>query len=595
MMKNVLQRLVMLAALFLTMGCFSACTNIDVDTEDGLMNALVKRERLDKAIPKITSIMSNPQKIAPYIDVLTEMYMKGSAFDRDVITALAQAGDPKADKAFEKAAASTDPKQVMQAAFGVKKTHNADIQKKLLDRWADMKNPEIKRVILDTGTTIKSDAIAGKAKEILSGSFDDTPYALLRASCNVLAFQQDPSAADTLVIALFHMDQAGHSLTNDCTKALLALGKETVTPLLIKAYNLENAELNKFIDEHPDTMTYDTVRNNMANDLAIMRASEGVKPMLDFIGNTKQIPIPGTLVMKPSGDPAWIQWASLVGASSQASFFAVNDIGLAGNEADAKRIFMDILNWTDAYKAKFKNAIKLTGTTNIEVSQRVNAFRVMRENGLITPEETLAFINGLKGDEFKDEATLRHYARASIATDMITYIAVTAKSGEVKTLWQAFSDMKAADGIFYLPEEEANNPRSNHPNINISKRIEDVLPAFELADTCDASAPCYAKAVFNADGSVNDSKESNYQRIRAVYEFGNTGEHEYFDSICKLYRTFDMFGQVYATKALAKLGTKEDIPAIENLIQELAKSMNQIAYQSAKPNLENLIITLRNK
>ena len=595
MIKNVLQRMVMLAALFITMGCFSACTNMDVDTDEGLMNALVKREKLDKAIPKITGIMSNPEKIAPYIDVLTEMYMKGSAFDRDVITALAQAGDPKADKAFEKAASSTDPKQVMQAAYGIKKTLNANIQKKLLDRWEELKNPEVKRVILDTGTTIKSDAIAGKAKELLSGNFDDTPYALLRASCNVLAFQQDPSTADTLVVALFHMDQAGHSLTTDCTKALLSLGKEKVTPILITAYKLENKDLNKFIDEHPDTMTSDTVRNNMANDLAILRATEGVKPMLDVISNTKQIPIPGTLVMKPSGDPAWTQWASLVGASSQASFFAINDIGVAGNEEEAKRIFTEIFKWTDAYQSKFKNAIKLTGTTNIEVSQRVNAFRVLRENGLLSSEETLAFVEMLKGEEFKDEHMFRHYARSSIATDMITYLAVTAKSGEIKTIWQAFSDMKAPDGVFYLPEEEANNPKSNHANVNISKRIDDVLPAFELADTCDASAPCYAKAVFNADGTVNDSKESNYQRIRAVYEFGSTGEHEYFDTICKLYHTFDMFGQIYATNALAKLGTKDDIPKIEALIKELAKSMNQISYQSAKPNLENLIFTLRNK
>lgn len=594
MKKIVFQRMILPAALIAALGYFSGCTNLDVDTDDGLRNALVKREKLDKAIPKITGMASRPEKIGPYIDILNDMYLKGSGFDRDVITALAQAGDPRSDKAFEKAAKSQDRKQVMQAAFGIKKTKNADIQKQLLDRWDEIRAPEAQRVILDTGTVIKSDAIAGKAKEILSGNYEDTPYALLRTSCQVLAHQQDPSAAETLVVALFYMDQVGHSLTTDCTKALLSLGKETALPVLLKAYQLENADLNKFIAEHPDTMTLDTVRNNMANDLAILRAKEAVKPMLDFIGNTKQIAIPGTLVLKASGDPAWVQWASLVGASSQSSFFAVNDIGVAGHEADAKRIFTEIFNWTEPYQAKFKNAIKLTGTTNIEVSQRVNAFRVLRENGLITSEETLSLIQMLKGEEFKDESMFRHYARSSIATDMITYIAVTAKGGEIKTLWQAFSDMKAQDGVFYLPEEEASNPKSNHANVNIFKRIEDVLPAFELADTCDTSAPCYAKAVVKQDGTVNE-KASNYERIRAVYEFGATGDHEYFETVCNLYQSFDMFGQIYATNALAKLGTKEDVPRIEELIKTLSKSMSQIAYQSAKPNLENLIVTLNNK
>lgn len=594
MNKSIFQRIVLPAAFIASLGCVSACTNTDVDTDEGLMNALVKREKLDKAMPKITGMMSNSEKIAPYIDVLTEMYIKGTGFDRDVITALAHAGDPKASKAFEKAAASIDNKQVMQAAYGVKKTKNADIQKKLLARWDELKNPETRRVILDTGTTIKSDEVTAKAKEILSGNFDDTPYALLRASCNVLAYQQDPSTVDTLIVALFHMDQQGHSLTTDCTKALLSLGKKTAVPALIKAYKLENAELNTFIDKHPETMTTDTVRNNTAADLAVLRATEAVGPMLEVISNTKQIPIPGTLVMKPSGDPAWMQWAALVGASSQASFYAVNDIGVSGHEADAKRIFTDIYNWTEAYQTKFKNAIKLTGTTNIEISQRVNAFRVLRENGLIDSNETLAMIEKLKGDEFKDERTLRNYARSSIATDMITYIAVTAQGGEIKTLWQAFADMKVEDGPLFCPEEELNNPKSIHPNVNISKRIEDVLPAFELADTCDKSAPCYSKAVLNQDGTVND-KASNYERIRAVYEFGASGEHEYFETVCTLYKSFDMFGQIYATNALAKLGTKDDIPRIEELIDTLSKSMSQIAYQSAKPNLENLIFTLQNK
>lgn len=589
MKKSSILRFLTTAALVASVGSLTACTSIDVDTDEGLMKALVKREKLDKAIPKISALMSTPEKIAPYIDVLVSLYIDGSGFDREVITALAQAGDPRADKAFEKAASSNDTKQVMQAAYGIKKTKNAAIQATLLKNFDAYINPEVRRVILDTGTTIKSEAIAAKAKEILNGNLDETPYSLLRASCNVLEFQEDPSAASTLVVSLFHMDGVGHSLTTDCTKALMALGKDVAEPLLLQAYKLENKGLNAYVEKHPNTLTSDTIRNNMANDLALFRSKKAVEPMLNFIGDTKTIPIPGTLVIRAADDPAWVAWASLVGAASQASFFALNDIGVRGNE-DAKRIFTDIFNWTQPYQDKFKNAIKLTGTTNIEVSQRVNAFRVLRENGLISTDETLTMINSLKGEEFKDEKRLRNWARASIGTDMVTYIAVTAKAGELKTLWQAFSDMKTnADGEFFVPPQESpDTAKVAHFNDNVSKRIDDVRGAFELAEKCDTQASCY-------DKSLSNENLTNFERIRIVYELGASGQHDYFETICGIYKSFDMFGQIYATNALANLGTADDIPRIEQLSKDLEREMSQINYRSAKPNLENLIFILKNK
>jgi len=588
MKKTSILRFLTTAAALTTLGTMSACTSIDVDTDEGLAKALVKREKLDKAIPKVSSMMSSPEKMEPYIDSLVDLYVTGSGFDREVITALAQSGDARADKAFEKAASSKDTKQVMQAAYGIKKTKNVQIQQKLLSDFDKFVNPEVKRVILDTGTTIKSEAITKKAMDILQGDLDNTPYSLLRASCNVLQFQQDPAAVDTLMVALFHMDGVGHSLTTDCTKALLALGKDVAVPVLLKAYKLENKEIAALVDKHPDTLTFDTVRNNAANDLALFRAKEAVGPMLSVVGDTKVIPIPGTLVIRPAEDPAWIQWSSLVGAASQASFFALNDIGVSGNE-EAKRIFTDIFNWTQPYQDKFKNAIKLTGTTNIEVSQRVNAFRVLRENGLINTEETLTMINSLKGEEFKDDKHFRNYARSSIGTDMITYIAVTAKAGEVKTLWKVFNDMKTEEGgEFYVPPAADDAPKAPHYNDNIAKRIDDVRAAFELADTCDVQASCY-------NTSLTKKDLTNFERIRIVYELGASNDHEYFETICGIYKTFDMFGQIYATKALANLGTKEDIPRIQALIKTLSKEMSQINYTSAKPNLENLIVILENK
>ncbi len=586
MKKSSVLRFLSTAALLASVGCMStACTSIDVDTDEGLMKALTKREKLDKAIPKIQSYMSSPEKMAPYVDVLVDMYVQGTGFDREVIQALAQSGDKRADVAFKKASTSTDPKQVIQAAYGVKKTGNAEVINTLVNNYDKFINSEIQRVILDIGTSIPNENLAAKAKSILAGDRDETLYALLRTSCNVLEFQKDASAVDTLMVALFHMDGSGRSLQTDCTRALLALGKEVAEPVLLNAYKLENKELNDYIVKHPDTLTTDTVRNNTANALALFRSKKAIEPMLAFVGDTKPIPVPGTLVIKAAGDPAWVQWASLVGASSQTSFFALNDIGINGNE-DAKRIFTDIFNWTSPYQAKFKNAIKLTGTTNIEVSQRVNAFRVLRENGLISTDETLAMIEKLKGDEFKDERTLRNWARASIGTDMVTYIAVTAKAGELKTLWQAFSDMQSAE--FAVPEVEEGAAKVPNANDNVYARINDVKPAFELAETCDTSAPCYAKALDNKD-------ITNYERIRAVYELGASGQHDYFETICELYKTFDMFGQIYATNALANLGTKDDIPRIKELSKTLSREMSQIHYQSAKPNLENLVTILENK
>lgn len=579
------KRFIGLAAIGMGLGFMTACSPIDVDTEDGLMKAIVTRQKLDKAIPKAFSLVSRPEAFEPYAKALVKLYLDGSPFDRDVITILATSGLEVADPAFKKAAESNDYKQVLQAAYGVKATKNAEIQKLLLKQYDKHINPEVKRVILETGTSIKNPEITAKALKILNGDLDDTPFALLRTSCQVLEHQKDPSAIDTLIVVMFHQDGVGRSLTPDCSKALISLGKEATTPALLTAYKLENEKLQAYVASHPDTLTNDTVRNNTASALATFRSTEAIPAMLDYVGSTRPIPVPGTLAIRPAGDQAWMMWATLVGAASQNSIFAINDIGVQDNE-EAKEIFRNIFMWTDAYQQKFKNPIELTGTTNIEVSQRINAFRVLRENNLLSQDELTEFINVLKGEEFEDERSFRNYARASMATDMITYLAITARAGETRSVWQVFSDMKAKE--FNIPEPEDDAPKAPHPNDPIVARIDDVRAAFALAEQCDSSAACYAK-------ELEKDSLSNYERIKAVYELGLTGNHEYFEKICGVYKTFDLFGQIYATKALANLGTKEDIARIEALNQSLAREMSQIHYKSAKTNLENLVITLANK
>lgn len=579
------KRFIGLAAIGASLGLMAACSPVDVDTEDGLMKAIVTRQKLDRAIPKAFSLVSQPEAFEPFAKELVKLYLEGSPFDRDVITILAASGLAEADPAFMKAAQSDDYKQVLQAAYGVKETKNAEIQKLLLAQFDKHINPEVKRVILDTGTTIKNPDVTAKAVSILNGNLDDTPFALLRTSCQVLGYQKDPSTIDTLIVVMFHQDGVGRSLTPDCSKALMSLGKEITTPALLEAYSLKNEQIQAYVASHPDTLTDDTVRNNTAAALATFRSVEAIPAMLEYVGSTKPIPVPGTLAIRPAGDQAWNMWATLVGAASQNSIFAINDIGVKDN-AEAKEIFKNIYLWTDAYKRKFKNPIELTGTSNIEVSQRINAFRVLRENNLITPEELTQLIDVLKGEEFEDTRTFRNYARASMATDMITYLAITARAGETRSVWQVFSDMKAKE--FNIPEPEADTPPAPHPNDPIVARIDAVRPAFAMAEQCDSSAACYAK-------ELEKDSLSNYERIKAVYELGLTGDHQYFEKICDVYKSFDLFGQIYATKALANLGTKEDVPRIEALKKSLARDMSQLHYQSAKPNLENLVITLANK
>ena len=570
----------------------TACNSIDVNTDEGLREAISKRENLDKAIPKVSGMLTRPEKLKEFVPELVDLYMSdNSAFDREVIQALAVTGDSRANQAFMRAAKSDDNKQVMDAARGVKLTGDPNVMSQLLSIYDKQIDPEVKRVILEIGTAVKGQELSDLAQKILNGNVDETPFNLLRTSCDVLAFQQDTKAVDTLMRVVYHQDGVGRTLTANCTRALLALPKDVVAPVLLKAYKLENKELMAYVDKHPDTLTPESIRNNTVNALALYRYTEAIEPILDYVGNTRTIPVPGTLAIRPADDPAWQMWASLVGVAAQSSLFALNDIGIKDNpnSARAKQILMDIFNWTVPYKSKFKNAIELTGTTNIEVSQRVNAFRTLRENDLISTDEVLKMIESLKGEEFQDERKWRPFARASIATDMITYCAVTSKEGDLGKIWKAFNDMKAKDAEFYVPvNEDPDAPKVQHYNDSISQRIDDVKSAFEMADAANLNPEKYAEYLKRDD-------LTGYQLAKVMYELGLSNDHKYFETICDNYKRLDVFGQLYGTKALAQLGTKADVPAIEALIKKLAIEMNQIQYIAAKPNLEGLITTLNNK
>ena len=592
----------------------TACSSIDVSTDEGIKEAITKREGLDKAIPKISGMLTKPDKLKEFVPELVDLYMSdNNAFDREVIQALAVTGDPRANQAFMRAAKSDDDKQVMDAARGVRLTADPSVMSELLQIYSKQINPEVKRVILEIGMSVKAQELSDLAQKVLNGNVDETPFNLLRTSCDVLAYQKDVKAVDTLMRVVYHQDGVGRTLTANCTRALLALPRDVVAPVLLKAYKLENTDLMAYVDKHPDTLTPESIRNNTVNALALYRYQEAVEPILDYIGNTRTIPVPGTLAIRPADDPAWQMWASLVGVAAQSSLFALNDLGIKDNPR-AKQILMDIFNWTTAYKAKFKNAIELTGTTNIEVSQRVNAFRILRENDLITTDEVVKMIETLKGEEFQDQKKWRPFARASIATDMITYCAVTSKPGDHDKIWRAFKEMKepCADenacygyeddngnkvagnmelcaGEFCVPaQSNTEKAKADHYNDAISQRIEDVEAAFNLADTANLNPEKYSEI-------LKQENLSGYELAKIMYELGLSNDHKYFDQICDNYKRLDVFGQLYGTKALAQLGTKADVPKIEELIKTLASDMNQIQYLTAKPNLEGLITTLNCK
>ena len=632
-MKNRgIQRYIGLGIIAAAWVMMTGCGQIDVGTDEGLHEALQSGEKLDKAIPKIQGMMTNQEHLKEFVPDLVALYKRGSSFDREVIEALSSTSDSRADEAFEHClnteGNSKDDKQLMRAAIGIKNTGNAGLQKKLISIYGKQINPEVQRVILETGLAIKNKEITNLATNVLTENIEDTPFNLLRTSCDVLAYQKDNSTVDTLMRVVYHQDYVGRTLTTNCTRALLSLDRDVVAPVLLTAYKLENPALMDYVAKHPDTLTPESIRNNTANALALYRYEEAVPAMLDYLGNTKTIAVPGTLAIRPPSDPAWQMWASLVGVASQSTLFALNDIGVRNYKDRAKPMLTDIFHWTIPYQEKFKNAIDLTGTTNIEVSMRVNAFRTLRENDLITRDDVIEMIKTLKGEEFQDERKFRPWARASIGTDMVTYSAITARKGDLDTIWAEFNKLR--DEEFKVPvPDDPDAPKVPHYNDSVSNRIDDTKPAFQLAEECDTSAECYANA-------LKDKAINNYSRLKAIYEIGLSGEESCgqvemkvkekveapapaegegnakhaepqtiektvkkdvtcFELICLEYKNLDVVGQLYGTKALVQLGSKKDVERIKALNKELSRSMNQIQYQTAKTQLEGLVTTLENK
>ncbi len=566
-----------------------ACNAYDVETEKGMKAALSEKKHLDKAMAKLASLSSTPDEIKPYGAELSALYLVGSSYDREVIQILASLGDTAYDEAYLKAANSDDFKQVQSAALAAKNSESDAVIETLLSKFDTTRDPDTKRLLMEAGLTKKDAGLAKKATELLLGDLERTPIGLLRTSCNVLAYQRDPESAEASLRGIFFADDAGRSIATECAKALTSLGKDVAGPILVEVFKLENEKLNAYVDQHPDRLTPDTLRFHAAVNLAKLRYAEGVDVMLDFLQDMKPIVAPGALVLKPIDDSAWINWGALVGTASQEIIFAINDIGVQGNERAAE-VLMNIYAWGPEIAKKYKKPIDLTGSFNIEISLRVNSVRVLLENDLLTPERYNTILEALKDPSFEQNRGFRPAARASLVTDLITYMAIASKPAQLESVWGYFDKLR---------EKELQNPATEkHPAPNLEdpydfkpvvKRIADTKSTFELADECGDTAACYEQVLEKKD------EGSYYPRIKAAYEIGKINDHKYFAPLLKNYAEYDAYGQMFVTSALAAIGTKDDIPAVIELREKLRKDLAPQIFASAQTYLDSLVIILENK
>ncbi len=565
--------------------CFLAhagCDTIDLNTDEGIKKALTRKEKLNEAMKEIKSLSSDRARLATFGPELAALYVDGSNFDREVLGYLTAIADIKYKDAYLKAAKSEDSKQLLQAASVISTLKIEEAVPDLIQAYDKARDHDLRRAIMEVGLSVPSKDMAKLAHELLRDKGpDDVPIANLRLACRVLDFQVMPEAAPVLIKAVFYADAVGRNIAEDCSAAVLALGRPVI-PDLLAAFKLEDEDLNRFISRNQDRMTPESVVLAAATMLGKLRAIEGREALLTWLADPTPIRPPAALAMKSHADPAWMEWAALIGQTTQEVIFSLNDIGVEGDE-NAKKVLLDIYRWVEPYPTKYQRPIDLTGMNMIEISARVNAARVLAENGFLDDETLKGLLNVLKDPSFNDDRKLRPAARAALAQDLVTYLAITSRPGWTESVWTFFDEM-------------AKNELAEKPDAKIKydlepsrQRIADMKSTYELADDCQDSAACFLN-------SLDDlSPENNYRRIKAVYEIGRSGRHDYFDIVLKGYEHFDAFGLIFATDALARLGLPEDITKVENEIERLSQSRDAQYFMLLRNYLNPLRATLRAK
>ncbi|OIP44421.1 MAG: hypothetical protein AUK47_00945 [Deltaproteobacteria bacterium CG2_30_63_29] len=568
-----------LGAVVATSGCEE---EIDVTTEAGLKRALEKKEKLGDAMNELKG--KSVDDLKAYGKELAKLYIDGSDHDVEVFRYLAQLKDAEYKDAYIKGLKSSDATTVKQAAGLIGELEIAEAVPDLIAVYHSTVDQDLRLSIITIGSEVKNEELSKLAADLLAEKGpDDVPIANLRYACRALEFQGDPKTTATLLRAMFYVDSAGRDINTDCTAAILAIGRPAI-PELITMLKLENESVNQYVKLNADRMTEDTVALGATTLLGKLRAKEAVPVLLAHLSDPAPITPPAPLLAKQPGDQAWFEWSNLIGQVTQEMIFALNDIGVEGDE-EARRVLSALFAWTEPFPVKYKTAVDYVNM--IEVSARVNAARVMAENNMLDDAGLQLIFATLKDKDFDDIRRLRPAARSSIVTDLVTYLSIASLPGWTETVWKYFSEMSA--------NELADNPQIKEKwgfefdFAPTRERIARVKSTFELADECQHKPECYAPLISDNDPA------NRFRRIKAAYELGRYGSHEHFELILGAFADFDPFGYMLAADALARLGTTDDVAKVQAQLDKLSEVKSSQSMQFIEGYLRPLKATLRNK
>ncbi len=583
-----LKRLLVLCLLLAATVASTACTGVDLETEEGRKEAIEKRVKVKKALDKLTILVAQPEKLAYYADALNELYLEGSGYDRDVISLLAALHDSKYEAAYEKAAQSDDMRQVQQAAIAAKEGQLNNILNILVSRFAEIEDPETQRMILEVGLSIKNPEIAQRARQlILEHTPIDTSILTLRSACQVLGFQQDPKSAEALMLASFYSDGLGRTIAQDCQEALLQLKKAAI-PEIMKAFDFKIPKLNAYVEANSEKLTPESVRLTCSTLFAKLLAKNSIDKLITYLTEEKMVVPPALLAVTSLGTPQWTMWGSMVGMSYQEAILAMNDIGIIGNEK-AKAALLEIYNWPEKYDTKFRYVIMVSGINMVEISLRVNALRTLAQNEFLEDEATLkAALEVLKDPSFNSDIGERPAARSNLVNDIVTYLGIVSKPGQVDTVWKFFADMKGNE----LKESD------RYPHIKkCMQRIDNLERTYKMADECQGSPKCFAKYLKITEQKQGETIDNAdvYLTIKAVYELGKSKNHQYFKPILDIYGSLDTIGRSFALKALINLGKASDVATIDEALKAYELNKDAQLFAFIKRDLTPLKISLQMK
>lgn len=578
--RRTLRRLFLAAVLVMltVLGAYGCEQPVDVSTPEGAAKALETGEKVEDAIEAIGQM--KPEERAKLGKELQKFYLKGSPHDDKVLGWLVSMKDPAYKEAYIKGVGSGRVSQAAAAASAIGELGLSDAADALANAFEGTGDREIKQAILEAASRIESERLGKLAATVLiEKNPDDEHISVLRESCRVIAKNPNPEFTRAALKGLFYADQAGRRITDDCVLAVLAIGKPAV-PAIIEMIEGKNEEIARHIKRHADIYTEETVLLQGAQLLSRLRPEEGRDILVRQLQDPTPFAPPQVLAAKPTTDPAWGGWAALIGQVNQEVMLALNDIGIAGNE-DARTALIAIYKWQEPYPQKFDTAIRKGGSTMIEIAARVNAARLLVENGFLDDPDALQDILAtLKDPAFNDEGKVRPAARAAITQDLVTYLAIASKPGWTETVWKFFDAMASAE----LDEKRY---KLNYDFNDTRVRIADVKSAFELADKCaEQGVDCYAKV-------LQEEKPDRYQELKAIYELGKQGKAEHFPLVLARYDDVDQaLGYLYANSTLQTLGDASRVAEIDALIEEGRKSMDDDKFKFMESSLKLVRNTL---